>query len=453
MYVKHSFVALLWVLAVGTLAPVQASGQEHDHAAPPAAQQPPPAEQPSPAEQVDHSQHAGHEMPAATLFLPREASGTAWVPDLTPMHAFHGNAGSWELMLHGQAFAQFLYEGGEVHRTSHQGGSINWIMAMARRPAGAGRLGLRAMLSLEPWTISGCGYPDLLATGETCDGDTIHDRQHPHDLFMEVAAEYDRPIGAGLRWQIYGGPAAEPALGPAGFPHRASAAPNPIAPIGHHWLDATHITFGVVTTGVYGARWKADASIFNGREPDEDRTDFDPGALDSYAARFTIMPVPAVSVQVSAGYLTEAEVYPGLDPVDVKRATASVTLHRGTGANVWATMLAWGVNVEKPDGTMHALLLESSATMRSVHTVFGRLEIVGKSAHDLHAHEFTGIFTLGKLQAGYTRYLPARGGLQAGVGGTVSASLVPPALAPRYGGRIAPGVGVFLTIRPAMHAM
>ena len=125
------------------------------------------------------------------------------------------------------------------------------MMGMARRPVGSGRLGLRAMVSLEPWTIAGCGYPNLLATGEVCRGDTIHDKQHPHDLFMEIAAEYDRPLTQSLRWQIYAGPAGEPALGPPGFPHRLSAFPNPIAPISHHWLDATHITFGVVRAATF----------------------------------------------------------------------------------------------------------------------------------------------------------------------------------------------------------
>lgn len=130
-------------------------------------------------------------------------------------------------MLHGNAFAQFLYESGEAHRSGNQFGSINWLMGMAGRPVGAGRVALRAMVSLEPWTISGCGYPSLLATGEVCNRDTIHDRQHPHDLFMEVAAAYDRPLRRSLRWQIYGGPAGEPAIGPPGFSTSAVGPPKP----------------------------------------------------------------------------------------------------------------------------------------------------------------------------------------------------------------------------------
>ena len=199
---------------------------------------------------------AQHRPPAESgpeLFAAREASGTSWLPDETPMFGVHRVWGDWSVMLHGKAFAQFLYEPGDRHRTggssNQQFGSVNWGMAMARRRLGVGRFGLRAMVSLEPWTVPGCGYLSFLATGEVCEGDTIHDRQHPHDAFMEIAAEYDRPLRGDVRWQIYGGLAGEPALGPAGFPHRASALLNPIAPIAHHSLDSTHITFGLITAG------------------------------------------------------------------------------------------------------------------------------------------------------------------------------------------------------------
>ena len=210
------------------------------------------------------------------------------------MYGFHGELGGWQAVVHGAVFGQAIYEPGDKHRTggtaNTQASSVNWLMGMARRTAGSGRIGVRAMVSAEPWTVRDCGFINLLANGEMCEGDTIHDRQHPHDVVMELAADYDRPLRGTLRWQLYGGLAGEPALGPPGFPHRLSAAANPVAPIGHHWLDSSHITFGLITAGVYSARWKGEMSVFNGREPDEERDDIDFGPLDSVSGRLTFMP-------------------------------------------------------------------------------------------------------------------------------------------------------------------
>jgi hypothetical protein len=388
-----------------------------------------------------------------SLFSTRDASGTAWLPDVTPMYGFHGQLASWELMLHGNLFLQLLHEHAPEHRGATQAGSINWVMPMARREIGAARVGLRAMMSLEPWTISGCGYPNLLATGEVCDRDTIHDKQHPHDLFMELAAEFDRPLVGMVRWQAYGGPVGEPALGPPAFPHRISAFPNPLSPIGHHWLDSTHISYGVITAGVYDTRWKVEGSVFNGREPDERRYDFDLAALDSFAGRVWFLPAPSVALQVSVGYLNEAEPsHVGGPPVDVDRLTTSAAYHRpfGTG-NFWATTLAWGANREAGKITS-AVLAESAVSFSGGNTWFGRIEVNGKPADDLHIHEFRQVFTVGKLQGGYTRYFAPVRGLTPGIGATVSAALVPEALRPRYGG-VGTGIGVFVTLRPPVHEM
>lgn len=381
----------------------------------------------------------------------REGSGTAWLPDLSPMYAIHQTRGGWQLMFHGNGFLQYLNDGGD--RGHDQVGSINWVMGMATRNAGGGRLGLRGMFSLEPATIGGCGYPDLLASGERCDGEPIHDQQHQHDLFMEVAASYDRPLRGTTRWQVYGGPAGEPALGPVAYPHRVSALPNLLAPITHHWLDASHITFGVVTGAVYGARWKAEASVFNGREPDERRTGFDLAPLDSVSGRVWFLPTPNLALQVSAGRLTEAE--PGHDggpAVDVTRTTASLTHHRPIGTDgIWASTAAWGRNTEAGEAT-NALLLETNLTLHDRDTWYGRFEIVGKDAHDLDVHR-EAVFTVAKLQGGYTRYLSSLRGMKPGIGVTASAGFVPDSLRPFYGRRVNPGVGVFVTLRPAMMPM
>ena len=411
---------------------------------------------------------AGHQLPAAAdpgrqhdiqhvqtehdhnVSMPptRQGSGTSWLPDQTPMFAVHRQAGAWSLMGHGNLFVQYLRESGG--RGSNQFGSINWFMGMADRPVGRGRLGLRGMVSLEPWTIRGCGYPDLLASGEVCEDAAIHDRQHPHDLFMEVAATYDRPLVRDVRLQLYGGPVGEPALGPAAFPHRISAMPNPIAPITHHWFDATHITFGIVTAGVYGKRWKAEASIFNGREPDENRTNFDFAAMDSWSGRLWFLPTGGWALQVSAGRLSEAEAGHDGDPrVDVDRVTVSATYHRVVRPrSVWASTIGWGRNHEPETEATNAFLAETSVTIDERDTWFARFELAEKSGHDLSI-ETEDVFTVGKLQAGYTRYLPAWNGLTPGVGAEVSAGIVPDSLKSFYGSRFNPGFGVFVTVRPA----
>jgi YHS domain-containing protein len=367
------------------------------------------------------------------------------------MYAIHRQKGAWTLMAHENVFVQFLHESG--NRGDDQIGSINWIMGMAGRTVGAGHLAFRGMFSVEPWTIRGCGYPDLLASGEECRGEKIHDRQHPHDLPMEISAEYDAPVTGAVRWQVYAGAAGEPALGPVAYPHRISAIPNPVAPMTHHWLDSTHVSFGVVTGGVYGRRWKAETSVFNGREPDEHRADFDFGTLDSLSGRLWFLPTANFAFQVSAGRLTGAEAADaGGARVDVTKATASGTYHAAFRENsIWATTVAWGRNAETDHAT-NAFLLETNLTFDDRNTWFGRLEAAGKTAHDLDVVAASEAFTVVKMQGGYTRYLHGWGGFTPGLGASLSAGFVPKELEAVYGSRANVGFGVFATLRPAATA-
>ena len=393
------------------------------------------------------TEHAGHDMGSMT----RDGSGTAWLPDASPMYAIHQQKGAWTVMAHENVFVQFLHESG--NRGDDQIGSINWIMGMAGRTVGTGHLAFRGMFSVEPWTIRGCGYPDLLASGEQCHRETIHDRQHPHDLPMEISAEYDAPVTGAVRWQVYAGAAGEPALGPVAYPHRISAMPNPVAPMTHHWFDSTHVSFGVVTGGVYGSRWKAETSVFNGREPDEHRTDFDFGALDSLSGRLWFLPTANLAFQVSAGRLTGAEAAdPGGTRVDVTKATVSGTYHTALRDNsIWATTVAWGRNAETEHAT-NALLLETNLTFNDRDTWFGRFEAAGKTAHDLDVVAMSEAFTVVKIQGGYTRYLQGWGRFAPGLGATLSAGFVPKELEAAYGSRANIGFGVFATLRPAARA-
>jgi hypothetical protein len=204
-------------------------------------------------------------------------------------------------------------------------------------------------------------------------------------------------------------------------------------------------------------------SVFNGREPDENRAGLDFGALDSVSGRFTFMPSASLALQVSAGHLREAEAeFPPEPRRDLNRVTASATYHRRAFSDgLWATTFAWGVNAgvevipgEEVDLVTHAFLVESNLTLREQHAWFGRIEAVGKPGHDLHVHEAPAdVFTVAKVQAGYSRYFRAWKGIVPGVGGTASLNIVPEYLSPHYSGRVSPGFGVFFTIRPARHAM
>jgi hypothetical protein len=394
--------------------------------------------------------HMPHgEMNGAPLGIPdvRDGSGTSWLPDDTSSSGPMWHARGWMLMAHGQAFLQAIDVTGE--RGDRQAGSINWAMGMAQRALWGGQLTLRAMTSLEPLTVGRCGYPDLAQSGESCRGAALHDRQHPHDLFMETAARYQRAVGDRVAIEIYGGPAGEPALGPVAYPHRPSAAPNLFAPISHHWLDATHVSFGVLTGGVYGRRWKAEASAFNGREPDDARYGFDVARLDSWSTRVSWLPGPHLALQVSTGVLRDVEHHDG-DAMDVRRTTASATYHRRTARGTWATTAAWGVNREQGESSQ-AWLAETAVDVSTADVVFARAEWVQKSAADLALADSGALSVASgiiKVQAGYTRWLTAAAGLRAGIGGSIGVARVPQAAAPAYGSRLPIEMSVFFRLRP-----
>ncbi|MBC7789839.1 MAG: hypothetical protein H7Z74_07820, partial [Anaerolineae bacterium] len=185
----------------------------------------------------------------AGVSMERMGSGTTWIPDAVTLPSRNRMLHDWMIMTHGFVFAQYDKQSGE--RGDDQFGSLNWVMLMATRDVAGGRFQARTMLSLDPWTVSNRGYPLLLQTGETYNGEPLHDRQHPHDFWMELAALYQREINKGLAWSIYAAPSGEPALGPVAFMHRPSAMDNPAAPLNHHWQDATHVSYGVLTGGIF----------------------------------------------------------------------------------------------------------------------------------------------------------------------------------------------------------
>lgn len=394
-------------------------------------------------------------MAPAPLGIPmqRKGSGTSWLPDASPMYAAHSMLAGWDVMLHGLAFLQF--DDQQSRRGDRQLGSVNWGMAMATHELAGGAFSLSGMVSAEPFTVGARGYPLLLQSGEAYHGVPLHDRQHPHDLFMELAAQYDHVVTPNAAVFVYAAPVGEPALGPVAFPHRPSAANDPLAPIGHHWQDATHIAFGVLTAGVYTRTVRLEGSIFNGREPDENRTNFDyrGRSLDSYAGRVTVNPSDRLSVSASYGYLKSPE---QLNPHEsVHRVTASTLYDRPLGmTGNWSSAIVYGGNKPLGDSRFsNSVLAETNVDLDGRNTVFGRAETVEKTGDDLAVTPPDARFTVSELTLGYVRELvPVLGGsLGAGAAGTVN--FVPGSLEPAYGSRTPLGVAVFLRLRPGRMKM
>src|SRR5881396_53576 len=390
--------------------------------------------------------------PEAPLGIPetRLGSGTSWLPDSSPMHASHFTLGAWTLMVHGSAFLQYDRQGGT--RGEDQVALLDWAMLAASRSLAGGQLDLRGMLSTDPWGVGSAGYPLLLQTGESNRGVPPHDHQHPHDLFMEVAALYRRAVAKNLGASLYLAPVGEPAVGPVAFPHRPSAADDPLAPISHHWQDGTHITFGVVTAGVFTRSAKLEGSWFNGREPDEHRTGFDYSGrrLDSYSARLTVNPDPRWSVSAWYGYLKSPEVlHPdeSLHRYGVAALTTQALGQRGQ----WATALIWGANDPIGlGGPSSSVVLESTLELGETNALFGRAEYVRKSAQelDIASAPATAQYDVGALALGYRRTVGTVAGLAVGLGARASVNVVPSSLEGEYGGRTPVGLAVYVRLQP-----
>lgn len=384
----------------------------------------------------------------------RTGSGTSWLPDAAPMHAYHIMAGSWSLMIHGVAVG--IYDRQFDRRGDERVNSTNWGMLMATRPLAGGQLQLRGMLSAEPFTVGASGYPLLLQTGESFEGQALHDRQHPHDLFMELAVLYERGVAKNLAFSLYLAPVGEPALGPVAYPHRPSASADPFAPISHHWQDATHISFGVITAGLFTRKVKLEGSIFNGREPNEDRynLDYRGRSLDSYAGRLTVNPSAHWSVSASYGYLKSPE---ELQPDESTHRASASALYSGslgkTGS--WSAALVYGVNTHRGIDPSNSVTVESSLDPDPRNSLFGRVEYVNKTAEDL---VLAGIpsdrrFNLSNVALGYVRKLASGSGLEMGIGVRGAINFVPASLKNVYGSRSPMGLAAYIRIRPMARPM
>ena len=392
---------------------------------------------------MDMSQPTPDWMPS-----PHASSGTGWQPAETPSYMLMKSVAAWDLMAHGVVFVDYNQQGGL--RGEGKAESVNTLMLMEQHKLGSGSILFREMFSAESLTSPHPGFPELFQTGETYHGEALVDHQHPHNVFSELALYYTHPI-SGLRkenisWEFYGAAAGEPALGPVVYMHRASVSELPMAPLSHHLQDSTHISFGVLTTGLTISRFKLEGSVFNGREPDEKRYSIQFAELDSWSARFSVAPSRNWTAQYSYGRLERPE---ALEPGSQRRQTASVEYVLPFAQGSWVTTAVWGrVHKEVDNHNLNGYLLETTVNFKMRNYAFSRMELVDKDElfPDNPVHPS---FRIGAYTFGGARDLVQSRLWQPALGADLTIYSKPAALDPSYG-KDPVSFQIFLRIRPAL---
>lgn len=324
------------------------------------------------------------------LLYSRIGSGTGWLPDAAPKFGYMKHTDNWMYMIHGNIYTIYNMQdvGNEGTRGDEQLYSTNWIMGMGQTQVGKnGMFRFSTMVSFEPLTIGGAGYPLLFQSGETWEGVPLVDHQHPHDLFSELSVMYSHKLTEDISGFVYLAYPGEPALGPVAFMHRPSGIVISNTPLGHHWQDATHVIWGVGTLGFTLGDLKVESSIFTGTEPDEDRYNFDEPRFNSYSLRLSYNLLSNWAFQISRGWMYDVH---ALGPREDKTRTTASVIHaaRLTPDIFLNTSAVWGYNetIGGHHPASHSFLVETSLTKNET-TVYGRYEFVEKSTEDLLLNE------------------------------------------------------------------
>ena len=392
-----------------------------------------------------------HEAALAAMFCIAAGMTTVVIAQETPAvqeNHVHGNMPLWQFMQDGIVFAEFNHQGGP--RGGQEFVVPNWWMGMAARRAGNGMVTFTSMLSLDAATVGKEGYRELFQVGEALGGVPLVDRQHPHELFMQLTAAWRIPITSRTGFTVAGGPSGEPALGPVAFMHRPSASDNPLAPLSHHTFDSTHVAFGVVTAAVDHGAWLIEGSVFNGREPDEQRWDFDFGALDSVSGRVWFRPADRWELQVSTGHLKDPE---ELEPGNVQRTTTSASWFKRDSDDYTAVAAGYGVNASD-HGRRHAVFSEITKHF-GLNSLFARTEVLhaetapllgDNQVEDNHVDDERRD-TIGAVTFGGVRDVLRWRGFEGGFGGAVTFYAVPDVLTSTHGEHPV-SFQVFFRLRP-----
>ncbi|HYM20422.1 MAG TPA: hypothetical protein VEW28_05385 [Candidatus Kapabacteria bacterium] len=380
--------------------------------------------------------------------MSQEGSGTSWQPFSSPTYALMYHGEDWMTMIHGHISPRYTIQ--EGRRGARDFDAPNYIMGMAQRMLGENtQLMFRSMLSFDRFTEGGMGYPLLLQTGETWQGKRLVDFQHPHDLFSELSVSLSSQFSEMLSSYVYIAYPGEPSIGPPAFMHRLSAMSLPDAPITHHWQDATHISFGVLTSGIACGPVKLEGSLFTGRDPDENRLNFDKPLMDSYSGRVSYNPTEEFAFQFSRAFMKNPEG----DFSNEWLSSASGIYTHVFGNEEWiSNTFVW--SSKKDHHSMEeqtSILLESELRLH-MYTIYSRFEYVEKPQSEMgFGFQPLEKEPLKEITIGGSRRLFTFEHIDIELGVQGMLNIIPENIAFIYGSENPKGFEVFLSLHPALY--
>jgi hypothetical protein len=343
------------------------------------------------------------------------------------------------LMVHGNAFGAYVYEGG-ARGTDHFAAPNMFMADLGTSLGDRHYLNLEFMGTLEKWTVPKSGYPELLQIGEHQEnGAPFLDAQHPHSSpIMGLTLSDTIRLGEEKDFlKLSFAPRGESTEGPIAFMHRPTGMVNPDAPLGHHiGQDVGHITSTVFAGALRLGSGELELSAFHGEEPEPTKVDLPFGAPNSLAARFIQQFTPRFYAMISASDVRDPE-RDTPDIHSIHRFSASAYNQFTIAGMSLHNALIYGLVTNYDHAPSLSSIAEEFWLQGHGPNVWGRIEVLERTPNELLLKGFArpdqGRWVTAAT-LGYTHDIAQLFGVKLGIGASVTRDFLPDGYRSSYGG-------------------